>query len=252
MNNLINTNPESVTMTSLELVEFINSQRGEGESALAHADFMKKVPKVLGETGAGNFSDTYRHQQNGQIYPCYRFPKREACLMAMSYSYDLQAKVFDKMTALETKSTIDPMKALSDPAIMRGLLLTYTEKVITLENKVHEQEPKVQAFNRIASAEGMLNLQTAGKVLQQPPNKFIQKLRELRWIFKRPGAKYNSAHVDKINAGYLATKAREYVKEDGTTHVADQVMVTPKGLAKLALILGVIFDENENNGGTLI
>jgi hypothetical protein len=33
----------------------------------------------------------------------YRFPKREASLMAMSYSYELQAKVFDKMTALEAK-----------------------------------------------------------------------------------------------------------------------------------------------------
>lgn len=26
-------------------------------------------------------------------------PKREACLMAMSYSYDIQAKVFDRMIA---------------------------------------------------------------------------------------------------------------------------------------------------------
>jgi hypothetical protein len=25
------------------------------------------------------------------MYPCYRFPKREACLMAMSYSYEIQA-----------------------------------------------------------------------------------------------------------------------------------------------------------------
>jgi hypothetical protein len=93
-------------VTSLELVEFINSQRGEGESTLAHSDFLKKVPQVLGG-GAGNFSDTYRHPQNGQTYPCYRFPKREACLMAMSYSYDLQAKVFDRMTALEARPAID-------------------------------------------------------------------------------------------------------------------------------------------------
>jgi hypothetical protein len=53
--------------------------------------------------GAGKFSDTYRHPQNGQVYPSYRFPKREACLMAMSYSYDMQAKVYDKMTALERR-----------------------------------------------------------------------------------------------------------------------------------------------------
>jgi len=31
----------------------------------------------------------------GRNQPMYPFPKREACLMAMSYSYDLQAKVLN-------------------------------------------------------------------------------------------------------------------------------------------------------------
>lgn len=91
----------TVTMTSLELVDFINSQRGKGEAELRHDHFMTKVPKVLGAEGLPKFRDTYIHPQNGQKYHCYRFPKREACLMAMSYSYELQAKVFDRMTELE-------------------------------------------------------------------------------------------------------------------------------------------------------
>lgn len=90
-------------MTSLELVDFINNQRGEGEATLAHSDFLKKVPQVIGEV-AGNFSSYYT-ASNGKQNPCYTFPKREACLMAMSYSYDLQAKVFDRMTALESAAT---------------------------------------------------------------------------------------------------------------------------------------------------
>ena len=97
----------TVTMTSMELVEYINTQRGEGAAVLAHSDFLKKVPQVLGG-GHGNFSDTYQHPQNGQTYPCYRFPKREACLMAMSYSYELQAKVFDRMTELEEQQRMIP------------------------------------------------------------------------------------------------------------------------------------------------
>lgn len=82
------------TMTSLELVEFINADRksraeaagaefpSKGFAKLEHADFMKKVPEVLGPN-AGNFSCVYLGG-NGQERPCYRFPKREACLMAMS------------------------------------------------------------------------------------------------------------------------------------------------------------------------
>ena len=95
-------NTDQVTMTSLEIVQFINQSRiNNGDVTLVqHKDFMRKAPKVLGG-GVGKFSHTYTHPQNGQEYPCYRLPKREACLMAMSYSYEIQAQVFDHMTALE-------------------------------------------------------------------------------------------------------------------------------------------------------
>jgi hypothetical protein len=92
---------EVLTMTSLEIVKYINDTRKEGEAELAHSDFLKKVPKVL-NGGEGNFSSSYLNSQNKK-QPCYKFPKREACLMAMSYSYDLQAKVFDHMTKLEAE-----------------------------------------------------------------------------------------------------------------------------------------------------
>lgn len=102
----------AVTTTSLDLVELINAFRREqadndgaafpskGYAELTHADFLKKVPEVLGSEVAGNFSGKYL-ASNGKANPMYVFPKREACLMAMSYSYELQARVFDRMTALE-------------------------------------------------------------------------------------------------------------------------------------------------------
>ena len=81
-----------VTMTSLELVEFINSQREDSASELRHADFLEKVVKVLGLEMSDNFRSSYIDSMNRQK-PCYRFPKREACLMAMSYSYELQTVI---------------------------------------------------------------------------------------------------------------------------------------------------------------
>ena len=90
----------TVTMTSLELVDFINSTRKGGEAVLLHKNFTAKVLQVLGEETSAKFladlPDSYGRPRRG-----YRFPKREACLMAMSYSYELQAKVFDRMTELE-------------------------------------------------------------------------------------------------------------------------------------------------------
>lgn len=84
-----------VTMTSLELVDFINDHRRQqgDDTVLRHDHFMAKVPKVLGEA-APKFvgTDLYANGTGGMIErDIYRFPKRESCLMAMSYSYALQA-----------------------------------------------------------------------------------------------------------------------------------------------------------------
>lgn len=103
-----------VTMTSLELVDFINSQRAKEEAELTHANFLAKVPKVLGETSHSfecDLPDSYGRPRKG-----FRFPKREACLMAMSYSYELQAKVYDRMTALEAEQCQLAIPNFSNPA----------------------------------------------------------------------------------------------------------------------------------------
>jgi hypothetical protein len=106
------------TMTSIELVAVINEMRETGTPELAHSDFLKKIVKVLG-AGVGNYSDTYVHPQNGQTYPCYRLPKREASLMVMSESYAVQAKVYDRLAELES-APVDLLAHL--PAEQRALI----------------------------------------------------------------------------------------------------------------------------------
>jgi len=59
---------------------------------------------------------------------------------------------------------IDPMQVLSDPAAMRGLLLTYTEKVLALESKVESLAPKAEALERIADADGLMKRHCKGVV----------------------------------------------------------------------------------------
>lgn len=99
--------------------------------------------------------------------------------------------------------------------------------------------PKAEALDRMTLADGEVCLQTAGKLLQQRPNKFIEWLRSLgTWIFKRQGGRI-SAYSDKINAGYLNVRSTTTIMPDGSERVREQVVVTPKGLAKLALMLGV-------------
>ena len=116
MNALILTgNSPAITMTSIELVALINRERREEANArctdgvcfdpvmLRHADFMTKLEKHP-SIDSPKFFAQYK-DSTGRLLKSYHLPKREACLMAMSYSYELQAKVFDRMTALETGKT---------------------------------------------------------------------------------------------------------------------------------------------------
>lgn len=131
----------------------------------------------------------------------------------------------------------DPIQLLSDPAAMRGLLLTYTEQVLALEHKVGELEPQAEALNRISDADGAMNCTLAAKSLQIQPKRLFDWLRKHHWIYRRPGGSGNVAYQDKIQAGYLTHKVTTVQREDGTEKVVEQVLVTGKGLAKLSQAL---------------
>ena len=164
MNMLAQTNnTDQVTMSSLELVDYINDSRKFDEKPVQrrHADFMAKVPKVLGLETSEKFRSSYL-AGNGEHRPCYRFQKREACLMAMSYSYELQAQIFDRMTAME-EALKKPALNLDDPAFLRQALLGYTEKVIELEHKVQVLEPKAKGLDRIADCTNVLGIRESAK-----------------------------------------------------------------------------------------
>lgn len=237
---LSNGTASQVTLTSMEMVDFINGERqAAGGKTLRHDQFMVKVPKVLGDA-APKFlgTGTYANGTGGTLErPVYRFPKREACLMAMSYSYDLQAKVFDRMTALEA-ATAQPTNAaalLTDPGAMRFLLLGYTEKVIELEEVVAELMPKVVAFDRLATeSDGSVSLRMAAKLVQMPEKQFLQLANSAGFIFRHHHSNRWLGYADKIRAGLVEQKLTTVERDDGSTKVVEQALITRAGLAKLA------------------
>lgn len=128
---------------------------------------------------------------------------------------------------------------LADPAQLRQVLLGYTEKVIALESQVTVMKPKVEALNRIADAEGLLNPTGAAKALQVQPKRVFEYLRTNAWTYRRAGGRSDVAYQEKIAAGLLTHKVYIARREDGTEKVCEQVLVTPKGLAKLAEALSL-------------
>jgi hypothetical protein len=102
------------TMSSVELVDVINSMRGPGRAVLEHADFMKKVKGHPG-IDAGKFSGIY-HDASNRKQPCYYLPKRECELMVMSESLEVQTKVLDRLIELEGSAPA-PRQIGIDPAL---------------------------------------------------------------------------------------------------------------------------------------
>ena len=173
----------SVTMSSLELVAFINDSRRAGEAELRHDSFMAKVPKVLGES-AQNFLDTYIHSQNSQKYLRYLFPKREACLMAMSYSYELQAKVFDRMTALEALQA----PRFQVPDTLAGALRLAAEQAEAIEQQsklIEQQKPAVEFVDRFVNIKSSKSITEVAKILGVGQREFFDWLAEKKIIYRR-------------------------------------------------------------------
>ncbi|MGH1591796.1 Rha family transcriptional regulator [Methylobacterium phyllosphaerae] len=50
-----------------------------------------------------SFEHTYRNEQNGQEYPCYRLPKRELMVLVTGYSVAMRAALVDRVEQLEAE-----------------------------------------------------------------------------------------------------------------------------------------------------
>ncbi|MCF3500786.1 phage regulatory protein/antirepressor Ant [Stenotrophomonas maltophilia] len=142
-------------------------------------------------------------------------------------------RAFFEMTQKVKMRASDPMAVLNDPTAMRGLLLTYTEKVISLEHTVAEQAPQVATLNRIAAADGSLCMRDAAKVLQVRPVDLRRWLVAHGWVYQRPGHSGWLAYQERIQQGVMCHKVTTVQREDGTDKVVEQVRITPKGIARI-------------------
>lgn len=173
---------DAVTMTSLELVDFINSLRHESLApVLTHSDFKKKVKKVLSKDH-GNFSGIFLDGY-GREQEMYIFPKREATLMAMSYSHEISAQVYDKMEALEkqVQSSAPNFGGFQIPQTLGQALLLAGQQQMQIEEQKQQltlAAPKVAFVDNFVGRGENLTATAIGKKLNvtaQSINKWLVK-----------------------------------------------------------------------------
>lgn len=236
MNTKISTVTQQ-TMSSVEIAKLTEKR---------HSDVLHDIRRILAEAGIGErgLASSYLSEQNKEL-PCFNLPRRECDLVMSGYSVKYRLAIIDRWQELEEKQA-DPMKALNDPAVMRGLLLGYTERVLSLESEVVELKPKAEALERIAiSSDGSYCIRDAAKIMQLQEKAFIAWLLEHEWVYRRTGQSGLIAYAPILKKGYMEHKLTTGDKTDGSGEQwsKTQARITSKGLVKLSLALGVEMDE---------
>lgn len=229
--NPMTTAQNARTMSSREIAELTGKQ---------HFHVKRDIEVMLEqlEEDASKFGDIYRDAKN-RAQTEYHLDRYHTEVLVTGYDVHRRAAVIRRWMELEQQATqqVDPIQVLSDPAAMRGLLLTYTEKVLALEHELEEQAPKVAAHQRIANTEGAVCLREAAKTLQVSPAFLIDYLLERRWLYRVGTRGRLQAFQPRLDRGYLRHKANR----DG--HLP-QVLVTLKGLARI----GELIAQEESRG----
>jgi len=129
----------------------------------------------------------------------------------------------------------DPIALLSDPAHLRNLLLTYSERVETLELENETMKPKALFADAVSTSKTSILVGEMAKLLKQNgvekmgQNRFFAWLRENGYLIKRKGTDFNMPTQRSMDLKLFEIKQRTIVNPDDSTRITKTPKVTGKG-----------------------
>lgn len=268
MQNIISTNPASLTMSSREIAELTGKDLSNihrdiramlvglyGEEHVArivpehyrnrHAEFIRENADALLSAIAGD--DSKRNHNDGRGFSWERdnrgyiasfsLDKTHTITLISGYNVKLRKAIIDRWQQLEALP--DKPQHLIPQSLPEALRLAadLADQKAVAEAALAIAAPKAEALDRIATADGSLCLTDSAKQLQVRPKDLISYLAANRWIYKRAGCANWIGYQDRIQIGLLEHKSNIVIDGEGRERVRDQVRVTAKGLTRLAALL---------------
>lgn len=126
-----------------------------------------------------------------------------------------------------------PALDLTDTATLHRLLLEHTGKALDADERIARLEPKAEALDRLTDAQGSMCMTDSAKVLGVPPRRLVAWMEANKWIYRRADAGSLVAFGAKLEAKLLEHKGTTIQRRGAPDKWVQQVMVTPKGLARL-------------------
>lgn len=203
---------QSMVMDSREIAELTGKE---------HRNVCRDIEAQLGklEGGVLRFGHTYRNEQNGQEYRCFRLPYRETMILVSGYSVELRARVVDRWMELERAQFRVPQTL---PEALR--------LAADLAERVEALEPRAAVADKIAKASGLRTLSEFGKVMIGP-RAIFDRLASDGIIYRQAGRW--APYQEHIDAGRFVVRMQTY-EANGHDELVPQMYVTGKGEVWLA------------------
>ncbi len=149
---------------------------------------------------------------------------------ARQYFIECERRLKAQETAASLPSRLPRLQLLE-------IAIQAEQERLALEHRIEVIQPKADALDRISTAEGSMCISDAAKHLQIQPSRLFDWLSNNKWIFRRSKNKPWVAFQDCIRAGMIEQKVKTIERKDDTPILAEQALITPKGLARLSQII---------------
>lgn len=138
---------------------------------------------------------------------------------------------------MERRAKAGPVALLTGPQLMAAALIEADATMRAQAIQIEAMRDDVEALDRIAKADGSLNITEAAKNLGIRPKDLFDWLSHNGWIYKRPGSSGWLGYATKCNQGLVEHKTTTVTRADGTEKITEQVRITAKGLTILAKLI---------------
>jgi phage antirepressor YoqD-like protein len=232
-----------LTMSSREIAEVVDSRHDKVKQSIE-----RLVQRgVISQPPMGDVV-TMQQQPNGGVkevkVAVYHVSKRDSYVVVAQLSPEFTARLVDRWQELEERAAKPALPDFSDPVVAARAWADALERKQAAETRMIEAQrlvadlaPKAEAYDRLDALEGALSIRPAAKVLGIQENRLIKWLQLNRWAFRQGGKGPLQAYVEKINTGYLDHKLGEYMDGHGEKRVSITLMITPKGMKRIAHLL---------------
>lgn len=219
-----------LTMSSREIAELTGSD---------HDNVLKTIRALIKRGIVSGNETPYIHPQNKRTYKEFLLDYRNTMIVVSGYSVELRAKIIDRWMELESGARPAPAPALdySDPAVVLGVIGHLQGEVAKKDEVIAEQGQRLKKLDRLEGAKGSMCISDAAKTLGVGRDELFRFLDSRRWIFKRTGSRNWLGYDDKRRAGFLEHDDHLYLDGEGRERINTRVLVTAKGLVRLAELL---------------